>query len=193
MDKRAEIIATTYQLSKTHGFEKARADKMLMEHGVPKGTLYHYFKSKKELGLAMIHEALIPEVMQRWNKLHENQENPIEQILDILDELDAEFTPEVIKIGDPLNNLIFELSHQDEDYRIILNEITSQIQMMMESCIEAGKANGTLIPEVHSKGLSNLIVASLMGAQNMSKTAQSREPFETTLEEIKQYLVLFLA
>jgi len=53
-DTRTEIIRIGTELISRQGYTATGIDLVLKEAGVPKGSFYHYFKSKEEFGLAVI-------------------------------------------------------------------------------------------------------------------------------------------
>lgn len=55
-DTRTQILERIYQAVRLHGFQGMRADKVVIDLGITKGALYHYFASKLELGYAIVDE-----------------------------------------------------------------------------------------------------------------------------------------
>ncbi len=53
-DTRQQIINVGYQLVVNQGFTAVGLSLLLKEAGVPKGSFYHYFKSKEQFGQALI-------------------------------------------------------------------------------------------------------------------------------------------
>lgn len=54
MDKREAIIFTAARLIHEEGYNKVGLKSILDELSIPKGSFYHYFKSKEDLGLSII-------------------------------------------------------------------------------------------------------------------------------------------
>jgi len=53
-DTRQHILDVGYQLVVNQGFTAVGLSQLLKEAGVPKGSFYHYFKSKEQFGQALI-------------------------------------------------------------------------------------------------------------------------------------------
>ena len=51
---RDKLIATSIQIMAVKGFNNTGIAEILTQVNVPKGSFYHYFKSKDELGFAII-------------------------------------------------------------------------------------------------------------------------------------------
>src|SRR5262245_23512526 len=53
---REAILASATTLMGVHGYRNTPLDDVLRESGVGKGNFYHYFRSKEELGYAILDE-----------------------------------------------------------------------------------------------------------------------------------------
>ena len=63
-DTRQHILDVGYQLVVTKGFTSVGLSELLKAADVPKGSFYHYFKSKEQFG-----EALIEDYFSRYLKM----------------------------------------------------------------------------------------------------------------------------
>src|ERR1051326_7431466 len=52
------IVAAASRLMHVHGYQKTSLDDVLRESGVGKGNFYYHFKSKEELGHAILGEVI---------------------------------------------------------------------------------------------------------------------------------------
>ncbi len=59
-DKRQKIIDTAKNIILGKGFTAVGLNEILTTASVPKGSFYHYFKSKEQFGDAMLKNFLIP-------------------------------------------------------------------------------------------------------------------------------------
>jgi AcrR family transcriptional regulator len=64
-ERREEILSAAMTCFMRKGYYRATMDDIVAESGLSKGTLYWYFKSKKELFLALIH-AMMEQIEQGW-------------------------------------------------------------------------------------------------------------------------------
>lgn len=55
---REKLLDITFEEVYIHGYAATSVDTILKKAGITKGSMYHHFKSKKELVLAMIEERL---------------------------------------------------------------------------------------------------------------------------------------
>lgn len=70
--KQKRILDACLEEFVLHGFEQASTNKMVEKARIPKGTLFHYFGSKKDLFLFLVDSA----VQQYLNLLGEKYANP---------------------------------------------------------------------------------------------------------------------
>ena len=61
---RDKLLDITFEEVYRYGYCGAGIANILDRTGVPKGSMYHHFKSKKEMVLPMIEERLIPKVRE---------------------------------------------------------------------------------------------------------------------------------
>lgn len=59
---REKLLDISFEEVYIHGYTATSVDAILKKSGVPKGSMYHHFKSKKELVLAMVKERLFPKI-----------------------------------------------------------------------------------------------------------------------------------
>jgi len=59
---RDKLLDITFEEVYIHGYAATSVDAILKKTQVPKGSMYHHFKSKKELVLAMVEERLFPKM-----------------------------------------------------------------------------------------------------------------------------------
>ena len=59
---REKLLDITFEEVYIHGYTATSIDAILKKAQIPKGSMYHHFKSKKELVLAMVKERLFPKM-----------------------------------------------------------------------------------------------------------------------------------
>ena len=71
--RKQEIYQAALTCFQQKGYHRATMDDIVVESGLSKGTLYWYFKSKKELFLSLVME-LLGEMGQHWQAIADNHE-----------------------------------------------------------------------------------------------------------------------
>ncbi|QUI25219.1 TetR/AcrR family transcriptional regulator [Vallitalea pronyensis] len=118
MNKREAIIMTAARLIHEQGYHHVGIKSILDELSIPKGSFYHYFKSKEELGLAII-ELYIKDTSYGMSQ-SDNTIAGIKQFFNIFFNRLVELE---LKRGCPFGNLVVELSDENESFRLKLLEL----------------------------------------------------------------------
>lgn len=85
--------------------------------GLTKGAMYYYFKTKTDLGYAVVGEMLQEMVASTWPRPLETCDNPIKCLQQIIRRSIQKTTLEDIRLDSPLIDLSLEMSPLDEGFR----------------------------------------------------------------------------
>ncbi len=179
---REEILDTVFLLIYTHGYNGTSISMILKECDIPKGSLYHYFKSKKEMVLAVINERLAP----RMNNFYDFDTNSDKDSVEILTDtiLKIAQKEQLIIHGCPLNRLNQEMSPIDKDFESAITPIYNHIKTKIVLLLS--KAN--LSKDVKIEELSEFIIASVWGALSLSPNESSKERYLCTVSHLISHL-----
>lgn len=183
MDIRQKILDKAFEEIHKSGYEAASINKILKDVGVNKGSMYHYFKSKRELTLTMIKENLNNYIEQKYGVILDAKENYIQEILKTF----RQSTSQGVCKGCRLNNLVQELSHRDNDFKVELEKIYIKFEEIIEEAIIRAIENKEIIHS-NPKRLSIYLVASLEGCVATAKKSQNFEIYNECVDEIENYL-----
>lgn len=183
MDIRQKILNKAFEEIHKNGYEAASINKILKDVGVNKGSMYHYFKSKRELTLIMIKENLSEYIEEKYGVILKAKENHIQAILKVF----RQNSNNSVCNGCRLNNLVQELSHRDNDFKIELEKIYIRFETIIEEAIIKAIDNKEIIHS-NPKRLSIYLVASLEGCVATAKKSQNFEIYNQCIDEIENYL-----
>jgi TetR/AcrR family transcriptional repressor of nem operon len=179
---REKILDAVFKLVYVKGYNGTSMSMILKECGIPKGSLYHFFKSKKEMVLAVLKERISPR-MDEFYRLDEVEgEDGINTI--IINILKVSQKYEAVTYGCPLNRLNQEMSPVDEDFEREINIIYNNIKMRLEKLI----LNCSLGDEVQSDSLAEFIIATVWGNISLSPTQSSKKRYLASIEHLVNYL-----
>ncbi|HIP11734.1 MAG TPA: TetR/AcrR family transcriptional regulator [Bacteroidia bacterium] len=180
------ILDVTFSLIYQHGYNATGISAILKECNIPKGSLYHHFKSKKELVLAMIKERLSPKMDIFFSFENDNNKNSIDIIIETINKISN--NENLVKYNCPLNRLNIELSNSDKDFDKELNQIFINIQnriiLLLDKSIKSNE-----IKQIDTNSLSEFIITSTWGALSLSSNQSSQDKFINNTNHIKQYLL----
>lgn len=189
-ETRSLILKKAYEQMRLHGYQGLRTEMVIDELNITKGALYHYFPGKKELAYAVVDEVIAEKYMDTWRGIKGYEDNAVDYIVLTLEWMLKRTTEKEVRLGDPLNNLIQEMSALDNDFRMRLEKILEDIRSMIQLALKKGKKAGNVKDSVSARQASLHIVATILGAYSVSKLYQSRKSFERIIESLIEYLSL---
>jgi TetR/AcrR family transcriptional repressor of nem operon len=183
-DIRTRLINATFQEIYTHGYHATSLANILKSADTKKGSMYHYFSSKKEMVLAMIEEKIEIRIEQRWEELSQREIDIIDFLISILNE-----TKNIdLERGCPLGNLLQESLHDDEDFSAILTNILNNWKKLFSVILKKAVINNELKKEIEIDKCAIFIIASIEGALLIVKKSKQRKDYEDCMDQLTFYL-----
>jgi AcrR family transcriptional regulator len=139
-ERRQQILAAAMNCFMAKGYYRATMDDIVAESGLSKGTLYWYFKSKKDLFLALI-KSLVDELGAEWQPLIES---PDKTATEKLASITSVFRVALLEMA-PFFGIMMEawaLTRHDDDVEALVREMYGPYVDSMTQVIEEGVANG---------------------------------------------------
>jgi len=189
---RDQILNAAARLIHIQGYQCTTLDDVLRESGVGKGNFYYYFKSKEDLGYAMIDRTTQAFVEQSLGPAFADAEaDPIAQIDAFLDRvLEAQRQRNCVG-GCVMGNLASELSDVHEGFRQRLVGIFDIWRARLAEAVSRGQGRGSLRADVDATRVAQFLVAGLEGAILLSKVTRDITVMERCVEELKEHLTLY--
>lgn len=189
---RDQILNAAARLIHVQGYQSTSLDDVLRETGVGKGNFYYYFKSKEDLGYAIIDRITQGFVERSLEPAFADAEaDPIAQIHAFLDRvLEAQRQRNCIG-GCVMGNLASELSDVHEGFRQRLAGIFDLWRAHLAEVVSRGQARGRLRADMDASRVAQFLVAGLEGSILLSKVTKDITVMERCVEELKQHLTLY--
>lgn len=189
---REAIIAGASRLMQVNGYQGTSLDDLLRESGVGKGNFYYYFKSKEELGYAILDDIIGSFLQRTLEPCFADPEGcPLAQIRCFLDRIIEIQRRSNCVGGCPLGNLAAELSDVNERFRTRLAEVFSAWQKRLTQALGEAQSRGDVDAGSDPAGVAEFLVASLEGAILMTKVTKDIAVLERCVHEMKRYLGSF--
>ena len=186
---RDQILNAAARLIHVPGYHSTSLDDVLRESGVGKGNFYYYFKSKEDLGYAIIDRITRGFVERTLGPSFQDADaDPVGQIRTFLDRvLDAQRQRNCVG-GCVMGNLASELSDVHEGFRQRLASLFVIWRTHLADAVRRGQARGQLRADVDAGRLAQFLVAGLEGSILLSKVTKDITVMERCVEEMKQHL-----
>ena len=158
VERKQQIFMATIHCFGRQGYYKTTMDDIAAEAGLSKGSLYWYFKSKKELFLALFQE-VIGQFEYVWKQIiADESKSATDKILATLSLFRAEFG-ELSSFFGVMMEAWAQTLH-DEDVTALLDDFYEPYVKMLTSLIEDGVANNEF--QVVNAEATALVILSLL-------------------------------
>jgi TetR/AcrR family transcriptional repressor of nem operon len=186
---RDAVISAATRLIHVHGYHGTSLDDVLRESGVGKGNFYYHFKSKEELGYAILDQIVVGFLERTLEPCFADETaSPLGQVRCFLDRLLQAQRERNCVGGCLIGNLASELSDVHEGFRTRLATLFTAWQARLASALEAARRRGELAPDTEPEMLARFLVASLEGAILLAKVSKDIRAMEHCVTELKRYL-----
>ena len=186
------IIEAASRLMHLQGFNHTSIDEVLRESGVGKGNFYYYFKSKEELGYAIVENNLKQFSQYVIGKAFGNHRDALSQVDDFLDIILELHRQRNCAGGCPLGNMAMELSDIHEGFRKKFQGIFESWRMHVSTVLQKAKESGQLSDHADPTSLAQFIVASVEGAILLTKVKRNIGVLENCFNELKKHIRMYI-
>ena len=175
-DTREHILLTGEQLCMHRGFTGMGLSELLKIAEVPKGSFYHYFRSKEAYGVALLEYHYAGEGTYR------------DRLLAYYQHTLTQFCQQGIISGCLTVKLSAEVCDLSESMREEMNKGASQIITLLGEALEKGRQEGSLTFDGDAFTLSQVLYSLWLGANLQAKITRSAMPLESALAHAKQII-----
>jgi len=178
MDTRSSILKAGAQIVHRKGFNATGLQEVLDAARVPKGSFYHYFKSKEDFGLQLIDyfAAYLKDMRDRFYEDHTL--SPIEKIRGLYRWQAESFLRSGFKGGCPIGNLALEMGDRNDKFRKKLNQVFADMKKTMAAHLEQAREQGEISGSIDVHETVDFIMSSWEGALMQMKVSKSTSPHE---------------
>jgi TetR/AcrR family transcriptional repressor of nem operon len=191
---REAILDAATELMHLKGYQATTLDDVLRESGVGKGNFYYHFKSKEDLGYAILDQVIASFLGRTLDPCFSDPgTGRLAQIRCFLDLVLAAQRERNCVGGCALGNLASELSDVHEGFRARLSFVFSAWQDRLTWALMEAQRAGSVRPDCRPDAVAQFLVASLEGAILVTKLTKDIAVMERCVEELKRYLTLYEA
>jgi len=185
---RLMILQKAFELIYVKGYQTTSIDDIIATTKVTKGAFYYHFKTKDEMGLAIINEILKPTLTNSFIEPLQTEENPLDAIYNLMDSLLMKNDFLKVEYGCPASNFTQEMTPWNSEFNKALNELTQEWTKAITATIERGKKSGTIRKDVNAKQVTIFVMSGYWGIRNLGKLENSKKVYVSYLKQLKIYL-----
>lgn len=177
-DTRNALVWCGTELLTERGFQITGIDEVLKRVGVPKGSFYHYFKSKDHFGHAVIdnYETYYAKKMDRI--FNDTSQTPLQRLVNFTVNAKNGMVKFDFKRGCLIGNLGQELAALDTQFRERLEAVLVSWEKRVAECLNEAIETGELAQGQDPQALSRFFWVGWEGAILRSKLMRSLEPID---------------
>ncbi len=177
--KKEHIILTTSELIHSKGYENTKLSDILNAADIGKGQFYHYFSTKKDLGIAVVDQFVRTWDQNLIEAILKSDKPSGEKLNEMLDWAIAYHEKSASFRGCPFGNLALEMSEHDETFRTKVNVL---FEKWINSLADVLK---DIVGEDMARQHAQAVVAQIEGGILLMKNFQDLTILKNIVENIR--------
>ena len=188
-DRRTQIVDAATALISRSGFQQTTVEDVIREAGLcGKGHFYHYFKSKEELGYAVLQRQFERFAERGLAILREPMIEPLDRLNLFVDSVVASQAERGSELGCPFGSFAAEMADAHEGYRRQIENVFERWAAQIRALL--WEARPQLDDGVDVARLARFIIATLEGAMLMSRVQRDIEVMEGIAADLKRFVAM---
>lgn len=184
-DTREHLLATGEQLCMQRGFTGMGLSELLKTAQVPKGSFYHYFRSKEAFGVAMLERHYACYHQRLTAHFTCGPGNHRDRLLAWYQETLKQFCQQGAISGCLTVKLSAEVCDLSEDMRSTMDKGAQEIMALLARALEDGRNSHCLHFTGQPLPQAQVLYALWLGANLQAKISRSAAPLENALAHVK--------
>jgi len=188
-DTREHLLATGEQLCMHRGFTGMGLSELLKTAEVPKGSFYHYFRSKEAFGVAMLERHYVGYHQRLTHHFAHGSGNYRDRLIAYFQETLNQFCQKGIISGCLTVKLSAEVCDLSEDMRSAMDRGAGRVIALLAQALENGRTTRCLSFEGDALTQGQVLYALWLGSNLQAKISRSALPLESALAHAKTILI----
>lgn len=185
---KAKLLDAAQRLMLAKGFPATTVDEICQEAGLTKGSFFHYFESKEDLGRATLERYAGRGLGSLESAPFRRESDPLKRIIASIDFWIDRIKDPSMECGCLLGNFAQELSDTHPAIRAQCARYFDQWTGMLRQDFDEAKALYRPRARIDTQGLAEHYVAAVEGGLLLTKASRDRKVFERNLTHLKRYV-----
>lgn len=182
------LLDAAQRLMLAKGFPATTVEEICETAGLTKGSFFHYFESKDDLGKAVLDRYAGRGLGGLETASFRRLGDPLKRIIASIDFWIDRINDPSTECGCLLGNFAQELSDTHPEIRVQCARHFDQWTQMLKQDFDDAKSTYRPRARIDTQGLAEHYVAVLEGALLMAKAKRDRKLFERNLTHLKRYV-----
>ena len=186
-DTRQRLLDTGHRMMAEKGFTSVGLSEILQTAGVPKGSFYHYFKSKELYGQALLEDYFVGYLADMERRLTLPGLSAYERLMDYWQGWQNRCTLEGHGDECLVVKLSAEVADLSESMRLTLRDGAERIVARITTCLEEGQLDKS-VPDADARQLAETLYQLWLGASLLNKLQRTGQSLQTSMVMTKRLL-----
>lgn len=180
------LIESAYNEIYENGYQGASLNTILKNANVHKGSMYHFFSTKKEMALCAIQEKIYTKFQERYESILTLDSGYLEALIEQLkDTSQRDFNK-----GCPIANIVQEMSNIDEEFKVIMEKIYYTFRKSIKNILDIAIEKEEM-KECDTNKLALYIASTLEGAILSAKATQNLQDYSDVIDMLSIFILSF--
>ena len=182
-DTRQKLIDITYDEIYEKGYQAASLSEILSKAQVHKGSMYYFFKNKKEMAMSALKEKMKDRFTKRYATILQYESNILNELFKVLNDISLKD----FKKGCPLANIVQEMSNLDVDFDAMSKGFYEDLKKCFKDILD----KAILLKELKScdtQKLALYITVVVEGAILATKATGNEKDYLDSIECLQEYI-----
>ena len=182
-DTRQKLIDITYDEIYEKGYQAASLSEILSKAQVHKGSMYYFFKNKKEMAMSALKEKMKDRFTKRYATILQYESNILNELFKVLNNISLRD----FKKGCPLANIVQEMSNLDVDFDAMSKGFYEDLKKCFKDILD----KAILLKELKScdtQKLALYITVVVEGAILATKATGNEKDYLDSIECLQEYI-----
>jgi TetR/AcrR family transcriptional regulator, transcriptional repressor for nem operon len=180
-DTKQRIIEAAARAMIEKSYNGVGLNEILSAAGVPKGSFYHFFKSKENLGIAVIEMAAADKLERIRSFATLRTESPLTRLRHLYEWVRQDISEGNVRTECVLCKLALEQASLSQPMREAIRSSFDQYKVLVAQIIREAQAVGEIDPNLDADSLSDFLSVSLQGALVRVEIDGGLQPLDTFL------------
>jgi TetR/AcrR family transcriptional repressor of nem operon len=187
-DTKRKLLDAAMQLMLRQGFSATTVDQVCAEADLTKGSFFHYFKSKDEIGEAVLDHFFARQQQQFGEAKFNTLTDPLEKLHGLLDFITESVRGTSKTPGCLLGNFAQELAHTHPRIRAQSDDKFTRFAQSIQTMLREAKAKYCPKASFDPVGVAVMFVSLLQGSMLVAKARQDKALMVENLEHFRSYV-----
>lgn len=183
-DTRDSLVKVAMRAIYTSSYDSVGVGAITEQSGVPKGSFYHWFRSKEELGGAAIDAFADEGNRLRRHLLADDGSPPLTRLRRCFDHSAQLLERRQFRHGCMLGNLSLEMADRSELLRVHLSAAFERWEAALREVLAEARARGELQAHLSPEQVASFILNAWEGALVRMKVVRNAEPLRLFTEMV---------